>query len=168
MLGGTIEVESEEGKGTTFFFTLPYQMPKEEKLYSAPIATVTAPANQIHGLKIIIAEDDPTSEMLISMALKVYSKELIKAKTGVDAVEKCRANPDVDLIMMDIKMPVLNGYDATRQIRGFNKDVIIIAQTAYALIHEKEVALEAGCNDYISKPISVELLKSLVQKYFGT
>jgi CheY-like chemotaxis protein len=141
-------------------------MPLEEIPLTVPKAIAIETENKIHGLKILIAEDDPTSEMLITMALKVYSKELIKVKTGVDAVEKCRLTPDIDLIMMDIKMPVLNGYDATRQIREFNKDVIIIAQTAYALIHEKENAIEAGCNDYISKPISVELLKSLVQKYF--
>jgi CheY-like chemotaxis protein len=101
------------------------------------------------------------------MALKKFGREILKVKTGLAAVDCCRINPDLDLIMMDVKMPEMNGYDATRQIRQFNKKVVIIAQTAYALIHEKENAIEAGCNDYISKPISVELLRGLVEKHFA-
>ena len=85
----------------------------------------------------------------------------------MDAIETCRNNPDIDLIMMDIKMPVMDGYKATEQIRKFNKEVVIIAQTAYALMGDRNKALLAGCNDYITKPINKALLLNLVQKYFS-
>ena len=78
----------------------------------------------------------------------------------------CRDNPDLDLVLMDIRMPEMGGYEATRQIRQFNKDVIIIAQTAYGLAGDREKALKAGCTDYISKPIDINLLKALIRKYF--
>ena len=79
----------------------------------------------------------------------------------------CRTNPDLDLILMDIQMPELNGYEVTRQIRQFNKDVVIIAQTAFGLSGDREKAIEAGCNDYIAKPINKAELLSLIQKYFN-
>ena len=99
------------------------------------------------------------------MALKTYSKEFLIVETGVDAVDACFSNPDIDLILMDIRMPVMDGYEATRQIRLFNKDVIIIAQTAFALIGDREWAIEAGCNDYIAKPINRDLLIGLIKKH---
>ena len=89
------------------------------------------------------------------------------ARTGTEAVELCRRNPDIDLIFMDIKMPGMDGYEATNQIRQFNTNVIIIAQTAYALMGDREMAIAAGCNDYISKPIKKEILLELMQKYFN-
>ena len=88
------------------------------------------------------------------------------ASTGLEAVEICRNNPDIELILMDIQMPGMNGYDATRKIRKFNNDVIIMAQTAFGLSGDRERALESGCNDYISKPIKKTELNALIQKYF--
>jgi CheY-like chemotaxis protein len=93
------------------------------------------------------------------------SKEVLHAITGVQAVEACRNNPDLDLVLMDIRMPKMDGNEATRQIRQFNTDVIIIAQTAYAFSGDKEKATEAGCNDYISKPIDMTLLYELIKKH---
>lgn len=84
----------------------------------------------------------------------------------MDAIEVCQNHSDLNLILMDVQMPVLNGYEATRQIRRFNKDVIIIAQTAFGLSGDRERALEAGCNDYISKPIDKDELMALIRKYF--
>ena len=164
--GGEMGVESEPGKGSKFYFNIPNHAEQPEKTAQNPI--VVFEGNQIKKLKILIAEDDQASEMLISIVVGKFSREIIIVRTGPDAVEACRNIPDIDLVLMDIQIPGMNGYEATRQIRQFNKYVIIIAQTAYGLSGDREKAIDSGCNDYITKPIKrVELIK-VIKKYFNS
>ena len=115
--------------------------------------------------KILIVEDDLPTQLMLEIMLEDYCKSPLKAMNGLEAVRLCKENPDIDFVLMDIKIPELNGYKATKKIREFNKDIIIIAQTGYAFPDDREKAIASGCNDYISKPYSQSELTELLKKW---
>ncbi|MEI7663722.1 MAG: response regulator [Bacteroidota bacterium] len=168
MLGGEITVQSEVGIGSEFHFTIPYQRPQEQSESVSKSIPVVPTDENTRKLKILIAEDDEHSEMFLELAIKVFGNDILRAKTGAEAIEICRGNPGLDLILMDLKMPVMDGYEATRRIREFNSRVIIIAQTAYGLTGDCEKALAAGCNDYLPKPVKKDELLACISKFFHT
>lgn len=166
MLGGEISVETKEGLGSTFTFTTPLKYAKNDDDYTEKINQIV---NYHLGNEevVLVAEDDNINYKLIEKLLKIFNFKVIRAKDGLEAVELCKTNHEIDLVFMDIKMPNLDGYGAFEIIREFNKEVPIIAQTSYSFPEEVDKIKKLGFNDFISKPLEKEKLYELVKKYFN-
>ncbi len=165
MLQGSINVKSESGKGSTFFFRMPW--PETQEISEPANIGISATKESEYQIKLLIAEDDDSSFEYLSAILEKLVHKIERVENGYQAVEFVRNHPDINLVLMDIQMPGINGYEASRQIRTFNKDLVIIAQTAFALSGDKSKALEAGCNNYISKPVNKKDLLYMINTYFN-
>lgn len=165
-MGGAITVESELHEGSTFRFTIPYDMYNKQEKFKKNAEREQHLKVAIKSLQLrtlLVAEDVDSNFLLMNTVLgKKY--KLIRARDGREAVDMYKENHP-DLIFMDIKMPYMDGLEATRLIRGYSKDIPIIALTAFAFESDRERAIEAGCNDYLTKPVSQEAIAKILDKY---
>jgi len=162
LLGGEIAVVSENGKGSVFSFTIPLT---NAGISLSPDETATTKPQNPEKSLILIAEDDESNYEYLAIVIESSGYKYIHAANGRDAVDFCRQNPEISLVLMDIKMPVMHGDEATRQIRTFLPELPIIATTAHAQTGDEHRFLEAGCNEYISKPIKKDKLLEIIRKY---
>jgi len=163
LLGGSLKAESEKGKGSSFSLTIPV---------SERVKVIRKAGDAKKGdlnrklTSILVAEDDGVNFLFIKTLLsKITEARIIHAINGREAIEKFKNNPDVDIILMDMKMPEIDGFEATRKIKSINPEIPIIAITAYAMLGDENRILDAGCDEYLCKPISKTLLFEKISKY---
>jgi signal transduction histidine kinase/ActR/RegA family two-component response regulator len=163
-IGGNICLDSKPNIGTTAYFTIPY---KPIKIKEEEVLTTEHMLKKTTPYSILVAEDDEVNYIFLESLLKKFdsSYKIIRAKNGEESVDICKSNKEIDLVLMDIEMPIMTGIEATRIIKEIRSDIPIIAQTAYITKENREKAFLAGCSDFISKPIKQYVLKEVISKY---
>lgn len=159
LLGSKLQVESVRDSGSRFYFSIPLAE------NTAPITPKAKESNTNQDTEkplILVAEDDDSNFKYIEIVLKYASYEVMRAENGMEAIELCRNNKNIKLILMDIKMPIMDGFEATRHIRTFLPDLPVIALTAYVTTEDENAAIASGCNEYITKPVSKSKLLDII------
>jgi PAS domain S-box-containing protein len=166
LLGGRIMVDSKKGEGSVFSFNLPLirpDYPKQAYIKRLPDINI----NNWEGKVILIVEDNELNSKLLQRMIEPTGAEIILARDGKPAIEACISNRKIDIVLMDIQMPEMDGYEATRAIKSLRPEIPVIAQTAYAMAEERERIISAGCDDYLSKPIRQKELFNILSKYLN-
>ena len=163
LMEGQIVLESEEGKGTLFRILLPIVQPSVEVIPG--ITAKPKPRLDLSGKHILVVEDVESNYQYIVAVLKSTMVNIHWITDGNAAVDFCLNYPDIDMVFMDINLPGIDGYEATRLIRESKPDLPIVALTAYAMTGERERSMDAGCNDYLSKPVSPKELLAVVARF---
>ncbi|MDP3462348.1 MAG: PAS domain S-box protein, partial [Bacteroidales bacterium] len=161
LLGANVSVATEKGKGSVFSIEFPQKGVQTIASTEIPAGTTPNEKNTI-----LIAEDDESNFVVLDLLLRqMTTARILRAVNGKTAVEQCFSNPDIGLVLMDLKMPVMDGLEATRLIKAQLPDLKIVAITAYAMSGDEHKALSAGCDDYIAKPVALKTLKAKIQTY---
>jgi signal transduction histidine kinase len=167
LLGGQIRVTSETGLGTSFYFKINSRVLTVKHLNTEAIQTQVSEEINLEGKRILIAEDDYINFILLKELLEPSNAIIEWVKNGQETIDAIKSKVVFDLVLMDLKMPVKNGYEAYSEIRKINQTIPIIAQTAYAMSGEKEVILQYGFDGYLSKPLNRNELFQLLDKLFN-
>ena len=165
MLGGTISVESKSGEGSVFLFNIPLKYDLVEKKTN-PVYQFNVSKNS-GNQTILVAEDDSINFLLLKKILELKNYKVLRASNGQEAVDMCSSNPNVDLVFMDIKMPILDGYKAFKKVKKIRPNLPVIAQTAFSSAEDKEKINNAGFADYITKPLNKEKIFELLENIFA-